>query len=642
MLALMLIAIGVLFWLGYHFYGGWLEKQLDVMEERITPAHALKDGVDYMPTPTPIVFGHHFSSIAGAGPIVGPISAALVFGWGPALLWIAIGAVFIGGVQDFSSLVASLRHRGEGLAQIGRRRMSPLTYRLFLLFLILTLDYILIVFLDMTAATFAPVTVEWGMKNPPEALTGGTVATASLSIIAIAVAFGQILHRGKMGLKGATLVMVPLVFLALALGQWLPLAPSVVPACYGLDNLAKVQKAEADLENTQNKLERDSVVYDQVYPSIIDSTQNNEQKAELYDDLDNQAAAEVVEEAAKVAEEAAPEAKDKYFWSIVLLAYCLAASVLPVWTLLQPRDYLSSFLLYACLAAGVVGMLCSGFTGTGTISWPAFKTFSTPTEGTLWPALLVTIACGAVSGFHALVSSGTTSKQLDNERAARTVGMGAMLVEGVLAVMALATVMTMAPDAKAAGAPPAVFAAGIEAFFRPMGVPQGWIESFVLLAVSTFLLTTLDSCTRLARMLFQEMTGMPNRTTGQRVAATAVLLLPVLLAYRQVQTPNGLIPMWKAIWPAFGATNQLLAALALLMVWSWLRSQGKKAWFVAIPMVFMAITSMAALVQLVGIYGKQGNWEIASLSILLLGLAVLVLADVVRHIRRGPPTGYPA
>ena len=567
MLALMLIAIGLLFWLGYHYYGGWLEKQLDVMEERITPAHALKDGVDYMPTPTPIVFGHHFSSIAGAGPIVGPISAALVFGWGPALLWIAIGAVFIGGVQDFSSLVASLRHRGEGLAQIGRRRMSPLTYRLFLLFLILTLDYILIVFLDMTAATFAPATVAWGMENPPAALTGGTVATASLSIIAIAVAFGQVLHRGVMGLKGATFVMVPLVFLALALGQWLPLAPSVVPACFGMD---------------------------------------------------------------------------KYFWSIVLMAYCLAASVLPVWTLLQPRDYLSSFLLYACLATGVVGMLCSGFTGTGTVSWPAFMAFSTPTEGTLWPALLVTIACGAVSGFHALVSSGTTSKQLDNELAARPVGMGAMLVEGVLAVMALATVMTMAPDAKAAGAPPAVFAAGIEAFFRPMGVPQGWIESFVLLAVSTFLLTTLDSCTRLARMLFQEMTGMPNRTTGQRVVATVVILLPVLLAFRQVQTPNGLIPMWKAIWPAFGATNQLLAALALLMVWSWLRSQGKKAWFVAIPMVFMAITSMAALVQLVGIYGKQGNWEIASLSILLLGLAVLVLADVVRHIRRGPPAGYPA
>ena len=562
MLALMLIAIGVLFWLGYHYYGGWLEKQLDVMEERITPAHALKDGVDYMPTPTPIVFGHHFSSIAGAGPIVGPISAALVFGWGPALLWIAIGAIFIGGVQDFSSLVASLRHRGEGLAQIGRRRMSPLTYRLFLLFLILTLDYILIVFLDMTAATFAPMTVAWGMENPPAGLTGGTVATASLSIIAIAVAFGQVLHRGKMGLKGATLVMVPLVFLALALGQWLPLAPSVVPACFGMD---------------------------------------------------------------------------KYFWSIVLMGYCLAASVLPVWTLLQPRDYLSSFLLYACLAAGVVGMLCSGFTGTGTISWPAFKAFSTPSEGTLWPALLVTIACGAVSGFHALVSSGTTSKQLDNELAARPVGMGAMLVEGILAVMALATVMTMAPDAKPAGAPPAVFAAGIETFFRPMGVPQGWIESFVLLAVSTFLLTTLDSCTRLARMLFQELTGMPNRTTAQRVAATAAILLPVLLAFRQVETPAGLVPMWKAIWPAFGATNQLLAALALLMVWSWLRGQGKKAWYVAVPMVFMAVTSMAALVQLIGIHVKQHHWEIASLSIILLALAVLVLADVVRHIRRGPP-----
>lgn len=559
-LSLILVGVCILLGLAYRFYGGWMENHLDVMEERRTPAHTLRDGVDYEPTPTPIVFGHHFSSIAGAGPIVGPISAALLFGWGPALIWIVLGVIFIGSVQDFTSLVASLRNKGQGLAQIGRRFMSPLTYRLFLVFLILTLEYIIIVFLDMTASTFAPITVAWGEVNGAPALTGGTVATASVLTIFIAAVFGQLWHRFHLSLGKTTLMMVPLVFLGLVVGHFFPLAPSFIPACFG---------------------------------------------------------------------------SDKYFWSIILLFYCLWASVLPVWTLLQPRDYLSSFLLYACLIGGLIGLGLSGFNGSGVVSWPAFKAWSTPSDGSLYPALFVMIACGAVSGFHALVASGTTSKQLTNERAARPVGMGGMLVEAVLATLALASVMILSPAAVPQhSAPPAMFASGMEHFFIPFGIPEGWVMSFVLLAVSTFLLTTLDSCTRLGRLLFQELTGLPSKTALQRVGTTLLLLLPVLLVFREVSTPAGPIPMWKAIWPAFGATNQLLAALALLMIYSWMRGQGKRALFILIPMVFMFITTMYALVQLARLNFQHGNWVLSVLSIVLMALALEVAVDVTRHLFR--------
>ena len=553
-----------LFFAAYKIYGGWMERRLDAMDERLTPAHTMYDGVDYSPGADPVVFGHHFSSIAGAGPIVGPITAALLFGWGPALLWIVLGVIFVGGVQDYTALMASVRNKGQSLAQIGRSAMGPFTYRLFLLFILLVLLYVIIVFLDLTAATFAPLTLAAGGAETDVSRVGGVVATASVFYILLAAIFGHMLYMWKMPLRKATLLAVPLVFGGIWLGMKFPLSASMVPAFLG---------------------------------------------------------------------------SDKYFWSLGLLIYCLAASVLPVWALLQPRDYLSSFLLYACLVGGTIGLLVGSFGGAAAISWPALKTLQAPAEGWIYPSLCVMIACGAVSGFHAVLASGTTSKQLNRESSAKRVGLGAMLVEAVLALLALATVMTLK---EAPGTTPvAVFAAGLERFFQPLGVGAGWIMSFAMLAVSTFVLTTLDTCTRLSRIILQELTGLGADRAWKRVVSTLIVLaLPAYVVFQEIPGAGGaLMPAWKAIWPAFGATNQLMGAMALLMIYGWLRRQGKPAWFVFLPMVFMFVTTLLALAQIIWRNFTQGGSAlVGGLSAVLFALAIAVLADVaVRTLRHPVP-----
>lgn len=564
MLSALFLGCCAIFFVAYKVYGGWMERRLDAMDERLTPAHTQYDGVDYSPGADPVVFGHHFSSIAGAGPIVGPISAALVFGWGPALLWIVLGVIFIGGVQDYTAMMASVRNKGQSLAQIGRSAMGPLTYRLFLLFILLVLLYVIIVFLDLTAATFAPVTLGLGGAETDVSRVGGVVASASVFYILLAAVFGHMLYLWKMPLRKATLLAVPLVFGGLWLGQVLPLSASVIPAFLG---------------------------------------------------------------------------SDKYFWSLLLLVYCLAASVLPVWALLQPRDYLSAFLLYACLLGGTLGLVIGSAGGQTAITWPVLKTLHAPAEGWIFPALCVMIACGAVSGFHAILSAGTTSKQLNRESSAKRVGLGAMLVEAVLALLALATVMTLQETTSAT--PVAVFAAGLERFFQPLGLEQGWVMSFAMLAVSTFVLTTLDTCTRLSRIILQELTGLGADRVWKRVLSTLiVLVLPAYVVFQEIPGAGGaLMPAWKAIWPAFGATNQLMGAMALLMVYGWLRRQGKRALFVFIPMVFMFVTTLSALGQIIWRnFTQAGSPLVGGLSVVLFALAVVVLADVaVRTLRKHEP-----
>ena len=558
LLCLLFLGACLVFALAYRFYGGWMSRALGLDDSRPTPAHALRDGVDYEPAPDAIVFGHHFSSIAGAGPIVGPIAAAMAFGWLPAYLWILLGVVFVGGVQDFSAMVASIRNRGDSLAQIGRRSMTPFTYRLFLLFILFVLVYVVIVFLDMTADTFAPM----GQIGTPAARTGGTVATASILYIALAALFPLPKRLWGWSLRTTTLVAVPLVFAALAVGYRFPIDPALLPAVFG---------------------------------------------------------------------------SQKYFWSLVLLLYCLVASVLPVWALLQPRDYLSSFLLYACLAAGLLGILAGPFLGTTAVDpSTAFLTWHAPSAGPLYPSLCVMIACGAISGFHALISSGTTSKQLDRESSARRVGLGSMLLEAVLGLLALATVMTLPSGISAAGTPAAVFAAGLDRFFSPLPLPPGAVQAFAMLAVSTFVLTTLDSCTRLARLVLQELLGIERPSVALRVLLTlAVLVLPLLVVFREIPAANGaLMPAWKAIWPNFGAMNQLMGALALLMVFGWLRANGRPSWFVGLPMIFMFVTTIGALLYIIhsNLLGS-GSPLLGWMSLILLLLALATLADTVRHFR---------
>ncbi len=571
MLTVFFLVGAILFALAYRGYGGFLARALGVDDTRPTPAHTERDGVDYMPASTLMVFGHHFSSIAGAGPIVGPILAGLAFGWGPAALWILIGAIFVGGVHDFSALVLSLRHGGRSIGQICRTLVNPFTYTMFLLFVLFALVYVVIVFLDLTAASFAP-TLAPGLSEAATAAAlhqGGMVATASVAYIVLAMLFGLCVYRLRLPLWLATLIFVPLVFGALWVGDRWPLTAVQVPTLFG---------------------------------------------------------------------------SAKYFWCALLLGYCLVASVLPVWVLLQPRDYLSAYLLYACLGGGGLGLLVAGASGQTPIAYPVFVGWHDAKLGFLYPTLFITIACGAVSGFHSIVASGTTAKQLNRERDARRVGYGAMLVEGLLALLALATVMMLA--ARPTQTPIQVFADGIGRFLAVLGLPPALGATFGMLALSTFILTTLDTCTRLARFLIQELLGLRGTLPTRILATLAVLVAPALVVFREIPGPTGVpMPAWQAIWPAFGASNQLLAALALVVVYAWLRRAGRRAVYVLIPMLFMCVTTLTALIQLALMNLRaDGSAFVGWVSLVLAVLATVVMANaalVVWRIRGQSSTGRP-
>ncbi|MDA0577847.1 MAG: carbon starvation protein A [Verrucomicrobia bacterium] len=569
---LIFIFIGgcILFALAYRWYGAFLAREMKLDDARPTPAHTQRDGVDYAPTPNAVLFGHHFSSIAGAGPIVGPILAGMAFGWLPAALWIVIGSIFVGGVHDFTAMVLSVRHGSRSVGQICRTLVNPFTYYMFLLFVLFALVYVVIVFLDLTASSFVPVTAE-AMVNDATRLAakqGGVVATASLTYVVLALLYGFATNRLRMPVWAASLVFVPLIFGGLWIGEMFPLT---------VDHL----------------------------PSLFGSVKN--------------------------------------FWCVILLLYCLLASILPVWILLQPRDYLSSYLLYACLGAGGLGLLVAGATGQAPVQYPAFLGWHDAQLGYLFPALFITIACGAVSGFHSIVSSGTSAKQLRNESAARVIGYGSMLVEGVLALLSLAAVMLLA--GKSSQTPIQTFANGIGHFVSVLGLPSSLGTTFGMLAVSTFILTTLDTCTRLARFLLQELLGLSSRLLPRICATLAVMIVPAFVVFQEIPGPNGvLIPAWKAIWPAFGASNQLLAALALVVVFTWLRRNGRRCWYVGIPMIFMCFTTVTALAQLAWLNMRgAGSAFVGWVSLVLLVLALVVIGNAAWVLTRRltPPTAPP-
>ena len=530
MLALLLIAI-IVFLLAYRFYGAFLDRQFNIDSERKTPAYTQYDGVDYMPAKTPVLMGHHFSSIAGAGPIVGPIIAVSFFGWLPAVLWIIIGSILVGGVHDYSALVVSVRHKAKSIAQVARRMMSPRAHKLYLAFIWLAMIYVLVAFVDLTAGSFA---------------VDGGVASSSLMYIVLAVVMGLTVYRLNMSLLKTSLIFVPLVFAAIYLGQLVPIGP--LPAL-----------AHGDPRTT---------------------------------------------------------------WTVLLLGYCFVASITPVWVLLQPRDYLSSFLLLAC----VVGALAGIAIGQPELNTPMFKGFDT-NIGFLFPALFITIACGACSGFHSIVASGTTSKQLNDERNARPVAYGSMIAEGLLALISVSAIVVAGGTIAAGQSPTQVFASGMGSFLGNLGVPGALGTSFGLLALSTFLLTTLDTGTRLARYIFEEFFGVWSKK-WHLIATAATLILPLWLALTEFRDAQGnIIPVWRAIWPVFGATNQLLGALALLTVGVWLKRTGRRTMFVVVPMIFMFAVTLLALGMLV--------WEndflvIRVIAGLLFLLALVLIVEAVR------------
>ena len=498
MLAFILIVSCVLCWFAYRFYGNFLSKRCGLDDDRETPATAQEDGVDYVPTRASVLFGHHFSSIAGAGPIVGPILAATYFGWGPTWAWILIGAILVGGVHDFGSTLMSVRNRGKSIAETMRGLVGEGTGKLFMLFVVLALIYVIIVFLDLTAGTF---------QKQPE------VATASTWFIVTALAFGWVLLCKVAPLGKAVWIFIPLTFAGLAVGHYFP-AP----------------------------------------------------------------------------------VWDKQTWVFLTLGYCYVAAILPVNVLLQPRDFLSAGFLYAILGFGLVGMLFAN----EPMQLGAYLGWESEKLGMMVPFLFITVACGACSGFHSIVSSGTTSKQICRESDVRRIGYGSMLVEGVLAVFAMGCVVVLTTaEREAGGNPVGLFAAGASKFFAAVGIPGELGKEFAMLAISTFLLTTLDTCTRLTRFLIEELFNWRN--DASRYLGTLLALAgPTFLVFQTFPGPDGTpVPAWRAIWPLFGATNQLLAALALLTFVVFLKASKIRYGFALLPAVLMIVMPMTALVMMV-------------------------------------------
>lgn len=532
---LLLIGAIAIFIIAYLTYGRWLAKKWGIDFDKKTPANTLKDGIDYVPTDAKVVLGHHFSSIAGAGPITGPILAS-IFGWLPVYLWILVGSIFIGGVHDFGALFASLRHDGKSIGEIMKVNIGKRGKLLFDIFAYATLILVVAAFTSICAGTFA--------YNPatPENLTGARAGTASLLFIALAVAFGYFVYRKSAKLGIATIIGVLVLFICIWLGYLFP----VVKLSQGA-------------------------------------------------------------------------------WNIILILYIALASILPVWILLQPRDYLCSFLLYAMLIGGVIGVL---FSTPALSEIPMFAGFKV-NGNTLFPFLFVTVACGAVSGFHSLVSSGTTAKQVKSEKDTQLIGYGAMLIEGVVAVLALIAVASVA---KADGATPAqIFSNGLATFMNKFGLPMEIGRIFVTLTFSAFALTSLDTATRIGRYIFQEMFDDASEPVkkffGNIYTSTiiTVLLAAILLGYG-----------YDKIWPMFGSANQLLAALSLLAITAWLSKRGKKTMMTIIPMVFMFIVTLVALGLLIktNLFSATPNYMLGIIAIILFVLAIVLVVESFTSLKK--------
>jgi carbon starvation protein len=538
------LAVCALFVLAYFTYGRFLKNffKLDILKK--TPACEINDGVDFVPAEKKFLLGQHFSAIAAAGPIVGPILGALWFGWLPVLLWIVGGAIFFGAVHDLSSLVGSVRHKAVSIVEIVKIYLGPRGYLLFLIFVWLSLLYVITAFTDLTSSSFV---------NPQ---IGGAVATSSFLYLLIGIGMGIALYRFKAPLWLVTLIGLPLVILSIAVGPSIPLK---LPA------------------------------------SLFPDPQSG--------------------------------------WNWILLGYCFIASLVPVWLLLQPRGYLGGFFLYGTLAIGLVGL----FLGGEKIQYPAFTGFLSPSGMPLFPILFVTVACGACSGFHGIVCSGTTSKQISKETDCHLVGYGGMLLEGVVALVALSTVMILAKgDALVSSSPDRIYAEGLSRFVHQFGVPKELARSFALLAFTTFIYDTLDVATRLARYIFQELTGWKG-WQGKIGATILTLAVPLFcVSLKMVDAQGAAIPAWKVFWTIFGTSNQLLAALTLMILSLWLRHAGKPWWISAIPMAFMMTVTLSSLFIIIRPFvlklftGSFGFDPIAGVALCLFILAALLLWEAVK------------
>ena len=555
---LIIIAAIVLLLAGYIFYGSWLAKQWGIDPAKKTPALEKTDGVDYVPAKPAVLMGHHFSSIAGAGPINGPIQAA-VFGWVPVFLWCVVGGIFFGGLQDFGSLFASLRNDGKSVGEIIKSSMGSKAKKLFIIFALLVLILVIASFVNVVAGTFFTAAGSFGfVKNP-----NGNQSTAMISLLFIVLAIIYGVLTNKCGLKTLPATIIGIVGIVLI---------TVLGLNFGF-------------------------------------------------------------------------AMSRTAWIVFIGLYIAIASLVPVWILLQPRDYLSSFLLYAMIALALVGIVSSPITGSATFTIPAFTGWKTGL-GTMFPALFITVACGACSGFHSLISTGTSSKQLDNEKNAKAIGYGSMLIESALGIISLIAVGMVFDKYKNGGfgSPSAAFGAGLATLFGKEGSgAYNTIYALLTLAVSVFALTSLDTGTRLSRFMFSELFLKDGEATWKDAKGIRKLLANPLFGTCLMVVIGCILGGLKlsAIWGLFGAANQLLAGIALMAVAAWLGNAGKNNKMFFIPMIFMlaaTLTSLAlTIIKKIGAMAAHadgaffwGNWFQLIFALAMAVLAVILVIEGVQ------------
>ncbi|MCL1827313.1 MAG: carbon starvation protein A [Candidatus Cloacimonetes bacterium] len=536
--------------LAYILYGRFLAKKIFKLDDRrITPAVEINDDVDFVPIKKSYLLGQHFAGIAAAGPINGPIIAAGMFGWFPALLWCVLGTIFIGGVHDFGSVIASVRHKAKSITEVVRENVSDRAWVLFMLFVWTTLVYLIIAFTDITASSLVGKQV----LRDGTVFVGGGVASATIMYIFFAIVMGVLFYFFGLKEKYLLLIFVPLVFLATWFGQKIPINLELL---FGQKLLVQ-----------------------------------------------------------------------QHVWSVVILIYCFFASILPVWLLLQPRGSMGGYFMYIALLIAAVGLVFGKFpieydafkpeflvtTQTvldkSTSTWEEIVTVGSRLRPSLFPILFITVACGACSGFHAILGSGTTSKQLAKETDAKAVGYGGMLLEGLLACSAIACIMIFSKDSievtneltKAAQPPNLIYAHGMAKFMSVFGVPLALGVAFGIMAFTTFVSDTLDVCARLGRYIFEELTGYKG-ILGSLIGAALTAFIPMYFVFQTTEVNGNIVPAWRIFWNLFGSANQLLAALALIGISIWLKNAYKtsKGWIATLlPALFMYVMSIWSLLIII-------------------------------------------
>jgi len=537
----LVIALIFILWLilGYKIYGNFIDKKVvKVNKNRTTPAVQLNDGIDYSPAKKAMLFGHHFSSIAGAGPILGPLLGVLYFGWLGALLWIAFGSIFLGAVHDFTSLMTSVQNKGKSLADISEKTLGLRTKIIFSIFIWLSLSLVIAVFAVVASQT---------LVSQPE------IVIPTFGLIIIAVFFGWIIYKKGMSIPIATIIALLILFFLIYLGNLFPVElPGQIFGIYS-----------------------------------------------------------------------------QSFWVYILLLYSLFASSLPVWILLQPRDYISTWILFLGLGLGYIGLVVAH----PVLNAPAFVSFSSK-GGPLWPMLFVIIACGAISGFHSVVAGGTTSKQLSNESSGKFIGYGSMVTEAALAGLVIfiaAGALIWDPSGiestfgfqylmNSLGDPIKAFATGYGKLISTIpGITLSFASFFGMIMLNSFVLTSLDTSTRLGRFISTELLGNKIPVFKNRWMASALILF--LAAFL------GVTESYKVIWPIFGASNQLVAGLALIVVSSYFVSIKSPTKYTIYPAYFMLLTTIAALAYQGYHFFHQKNFFLGIISYFLILLAFIIIYD---------------